>query len=320
MHFYFNVSRMAQVADFGGGIRTKTQPPPHTRDRVISGLADRQHGVVAHWQLQRLGLSRDVIERSALAGRLHRIHVGVYAVGHRAVRQEGRWLAAVLACGPEALLSYRSAGANFAIRPSARGRIDVTVPARGRRQRAGIHIHSARHLDPADITSHRGIPTTSLARTLLDLATFLPSTQLDRAIEAAERLELFDLRSIEDVLARSNGHRGAGRLRRVLDDYRHVDIRSELEGRFLALCREGDLPLPATNVLIEGFLVDAVWREQKLIVELDGYRFHRTRAAFERDRRRDAVLAVAGYRTVRITHLMLDRESTRVVEVLRALL
>jgi predicted transcriptional regulator of viral defense system len=286
----------------------------------MAALAAQQHGVIAVRQLHELGIGRGAVRRRIETARLHRLYVGVYAVGHRAVRREGRWLAAVLACGPEARLSYRSAGANFAIRPSARERIDVTVPSRGRRQRPGIQIHSARHLDPADVTEHRGIPTTSLARTLLDLATFLSLTQLDRAIEAAERLERFDLRAIDDVLARSNGHRGAERLRRALGDYHHDDVRSDLEAHFLELCREADLPLPATNILIEGFLVDAVWREQKPVVELDGYRFHRTRSAFERDRRRDAMLALAGYRMVRVTHLMLERESGRVAEALRALL
>ena len=229
-------------------------------------------------------------------------------------------MAAVLACGPGAALSHHSAGANFAIRPTARDRVDVTVPSRGRRQRAGIHIHCVRRLDPADVTKHRGIPTTSVARTLLDLAEVLPSTQLDRAREAAARLELLDIRSIEDVLARSNGHRGAGRLRRTLADNHDADVRSDLEARFLDLCREAGLPLPATNVLVEGFLVDALWRNERLIVELDGYAYHRTRAAFERDRRRDATLTTAGYRILRFTHLMLERERARVVATLRSFL
>jgi very-short-patch-repair endonuclease len=112
------------------------------------------------------------------------------------------------------------------------------------------------------------------------------------------------MRSIEAVLARSNGHRGTGRLRRALADHHEADLRSDLEARFLNLCRDAGLPLPATNALVEGFLVDAVWKEQRLIVELDGYEFHRTRAAFERDRHRDALLTIAGYRILRFTHLM----------------
>jgi very-short-patch-repair endonuclease len=177
-----------------------------------------------------------------------------------------------------------------------------------------------RHLDPADVTEHRGIPTTSVARTLLDLAEVIPFTQLNRALEAAERQELLDMRSIEDLLARSNGRRGTGRLRRALADHHDADLRSDLEARFLDLCRDAGLPLPATNVLVEGFLVDAVWREQRLIVELDGYEFHRTRAAFERDRRRDGILVGSGYRVLRFTHLMVERDPDHVVAPLRSFL
>jgi very-short-patch-repair endonuclease len=148
----------------------------------------------------------------------------------------------------------------------------------------------------------------------------LPPTQLGRAIEAAERLELFDLRSIDDVLARPNGHRGRGQLRRALAHHHDADVRSDLEARFLELCREAGLPLPATNVLVAGFLVDAVWKEHRLVVELDGYEFHRTRAAFERDRRRDAILGVEGYRILRFTHLTVKRDPGYVVATLRSFL
>jgi Protein of unknown function (DUF559) len=290
-------------------------------ERAIAELARRQHGVVAHRQLIALGLGPDAIQHRIAVGRLNRIHLGVYAVGHTAPSREGRWMAAVLACGRGAALSHHSAAALWGIRESGRARVDVTVPARGRRPRRGIHLHCPRRIEPRDATARNGIPVTTPARTLFDLAAILSSTQLHRAFEAAERLELLNLAAIEDALARSRGRRGLRALKAVAEAYTPApDVRSEAECLLVDLCRRSGLPLPATNVLVEGLLVDAFWPRHGLIVEVDGYEFHHTRQAFERDRERDAVLTLGGYRVIRVTCRRLLRKPAAVADTIRSLL
>ncbi|MEK6277465.1 MAG: type IV toxin-antitoxin system AbiEi family antitoxin domain-containing protein [Actinomycetota bacterium] len=291
-------------------VATPGAESPGTVDRTLARLAERQHGVVARRQLFALGLGPRTIERRIARERLHRIHRGVYAVGHRSLSAHGHWLAAVLAAGPGAVLSHRSAAALWELRPAAGSRIDVTVRARARRSRPRIAIHVTRDLRDRDRVQRAGIPVTSVARTLLDLGGMLSEAQLARAVEEAERLDRLDLRAIDDVCLRGRGRRGLGALLGVLAD--HSDpvplTRSELERAFLDLCHEHRLPLPRVNHFIAGFEVDAVWLGQRLVVELDGYAFHRTRGAFERDRARDAALLLAGYRVLRFTHRRLERE------------
>jgi very-short-patch-repair endonuclease len=291
-------------------------------DRALASLAGCQHGVVARRQLLALGLRHRTIERRIARGRLHRIHRGVYAVGHRSLSAQGRWLAAVLAVGPDAVLSHRSAAALWELRPAAGARVDVTVPGRARRRRQGVAIHVTRELRDRDCAQREGIPVTSVARTLLDLAGVFPEPQLSRAFEQAERTGQLDLRAVEDVCLRGRGRRGLGALLRVLADQRGPApaIRSELERIFLDLCREHRVPQPRINDFVVGFEVDAVWLRQRLVVELDGYDFHRTRAAFERDRARDTALQLAGYRVLRFTHRRLRQEPATIAETLRALL
>jgi hypothetical protein len=166
-----------------------------------------------------------------------------------------------------------------------------------------------------------GIAVTSVARTLLDIAAVVQPRQLERAVEQAERLAVFDLRAVERLMDRSRGRAGMSLLRAVIRLYLEpAPTRSELERRFLELCRHADLPPPATNVVVAGFEVDVVWHEQKLIVELDGHAFHRTRAAFERDRMRDAKLQLAGYRVYRVTYHQLESDAEEVIETVRSLL
>jgi predicted transcriptional regulator of viral defense system len=221
-------------------------------DREITALARRQHGVVAAHQLRALGVSATQVSSRARDGLLRRLHRGVYAVGE--IGQKGAWLAAVLACGRGALLSYRDAAALCELRVTNRRKIDVTVPVH-RRPRRGIDIHVTRRLHPHDRTVIDGIPVTSLARTLLDLAELVPYTQLQRAYEEAERLRVLDVRAIHDLLERSNGRRGVAALRSLLgyDPTAATDSRSELESRFLDLVREAGLPLPQVNTMVEGF-------------------------------------------------------------------
>jgi very-short-patch-repair endonuclease len=302
-------------------IAGKTASAPAV-DRTLAGIAERQHGVVERAQLLALGLGPRTIERRLAAGRLHRLHRGVYAVGHRSLTVQGRWLAAVLALGPDAVLSHRSAAALWELRPAGGRRIDVTVPGHGRHSRPRIAVHVARELPDRDRAMRAGIPVTSVARTLLDLAGVVPETQLARVFEEAERLELVDLRAVEDVCLRGRGRRGVGTLPRVLAEQNGLlpMTRSELERHFLAICREHGLPTPRVNCPVSGFEVDALWPRERLIVELDGYAFHRTRGAFERDRARDTALQLAGYRVLRFTHRRLQREPAEVAAALRALL
>jgi hypothetical protein len=176
-------------------------------------------------------------------------------------------------------------------------------------------------MHPHDLAVRDGIPVTSVARTLLDLAEIMDRRGLERMFEEAERTRLLDLRAVEQACARGHGRRG---LKPILSHLRTLgpapETRSELERRFVALCRELALPLPEVNALVAGFEVDAVWNDRGLVVELDGYEYHGTRLAFERDRARDAALQVAGYRVVRVTYRRLAEEPEKVAETVRGLL
>jgi hypothetical protein len=295
-------------------------------DHAIAELAKGQHGVVALWQLVALGLSARAVRARVAAGRLHRIHRGVYAVGHALLSARGRWTAAVLACGRGAVLSHRSAAALQDLRPSASTSIEVVVPRRRSSSPTGIVVRCRSGLADADMTVAHDIPCTSFARTALDLAAVLDDVGVEKVCDRAEQLRLFDLRAIEDVLTRNPGARGAGRLRRVLTRLHPQGPRTrlELERRFLRLCRLARLPIPLVNEWVQldgpGFLGDFVWPRERLIVETDGSETHLTRRAFEDDRRRDQLLAVAGYRTLRFTWRQVTAEPERVARTVGAVL
>jgi very-short-patch-repair endonuclease len=289
-------------------------------DREIAQLAERQHGVIATRQLAELGLTQRAVSHRAAAGRLHRIHRGVYAVGHPVLPRYARWMAAVLAAGPDAALSHASAAALWEIRPSGATRIDVSVRTRGGRQQAGLRIHRATTLRSNELTHRHHIPVTTPARTVLDLASSLPRRALERALDQAEVLELFDLRALRNVVDAHRGERGARALATALEDH-HAGTtvtRSTLEEAFLALCAAHALERPQTNVRVCSLEVDFLFAAQRLVVEADSWQFHRTRQAFERDRQRDAILACAGYRTLRITHCQLTRRPNEVLAALRS--
>jgi hypothetical protein len=301
----------------------RTGPP---KEAAIWALAERQHGVLSVQQFEALGVSKSGVRSRVAAGRLRRVHRGVYRVGPGALDARGRWMAAVLAAGPGAVLSHRSAAALWGVLDDARARADVTVPLTRRRSRAGVAVHESSSLPRKDVATVDGIPCTSLARTFLDLAEAVPKRHLDRAIEQAEVLGLFDGRAIADVLDRANGRRGAGRLRRAIAPASHPALTaSELEERFLELCRRSGVPRPAVNAWIATdenghLMVDFLWRAERLVVETDGWAFHRSRAAFERDRRRDQVLELAGYRVLRFTWRQVARDPARVEQLLGRLL
>ena len=274
---------------------------PHPGDREIAKLAERQHGVVALWQLIALGFEPDAVEARVRRGRLHRLHRGVFAVGHRRLDWRGVLIAAVLAYGPEAVLSHRSAARLWGIRPDNRPRVDVTVPARGLRSRKGIQVHCVRELDARDIGRIDG--------------------HVIKALTEAERQQIIDLRALRALMERSPGRRGQRPLREILADaVIEPETREEFEHRFLQFCHEASLPRPKVNTDVEGYEVDALWRHAKLVVELDSWEFHQHRKAFEDDRERDAVLLLTGYRVVRVTWRQLTRDPRKLEDRLKALL
>jgi hypothetical protein len=238
-------------------------------------------------------------------GALHPLHAGrVYAVAGNPLTTKGKYLAAVMACGTGARLSHRAAADLWGIRP-ALCRSEVSVPAVAR-EVSGIRIHRTRILDPRDFTVLDGIPVTSIARTLLDLAAILRPPDLETTIDRAERQGLFDLNAVVDVIERGRGKRGTQALRRILQTYESSTQKSELERAFKHLLEPAtDIPAPSFNALIEGEAgtheIDALWEDHKLAVQLDGFEFHRTRRDREKDALSDGDLELAGYRVMRLT-------------------
>jgi hypothetical protein len=267
---------------------------------------------VSRPQLRAIGFDDPAIARRVRAGRLHRIHLGVYAVGHTVPNRNARYLAAVLAAGDGAALSHRSAAILWGIHRSDAARIDVTVPRTcGFRSTKAIAVHRPR-LPPA-VTTHAGIRVTTPGRTLQDLAIAVPRRTLEKAAEMAEALRL-------DVTLDPD-HPGAARLARVLERHDlHSTTRSLLEDDFLALCERHGIPRPLVNTYVEGLEVDFVWPNERLIVETDSRTYHGTAEAFERDRARDARLKAAGWRVVRFTRRQVHLEDDSVAELVRLLL
>lgn len=268
------------------------------RDEKVAEVARRQHGAISSQQLHEAGLSRDAVLERRRAGRLHALHRGVYAVGHVAPSQERRWMAAVLALGNSAVLSHRSAAALWELIPSTDEPVDVSLSSRGgRRRRQGIRIHRPESLTPQETTRRHGIPITTPARTLLDLQKVAPAHELRRAVRQADFLGL-----------------------QVGPDIEVDKTRSELERKFLQLCRRHRVPAPSVNMRIEALTVDFCWVEQKVIVETDGYRAHRGRTAFEDDRARDLQLRGLGYEVIRLSYRQVFERSAEVSGVLQAAL
>lgn len=291
----------------------------------IAELAERQHGLVARRQLERLGLGREAIEVRLRRGRLWRLRPGIYAVGHRPVTLRSRWMAAVLSCGPEAVLSHRSAAALWGLRGPSGGEIEVTSPSKSRSP-AGVRRHAAT-LRSDEVTTRYGIPVTTAPRTIFDLAGTLRALAVEQSLRQAERLRLFDALSLEDLLGRHPRHRGNKIVRECLRRLRELPggvTREELEARFLAFLGDHGMPRPRLNAWLtvgsNGYEVDCLWPAQRTIVELDGYATHGTRSAFESDRERDRKLAVAGFRSIRVTWRQLHDDPEAVAADLRGLL
>lgn len=286
----------------------------------LASVARRQHGVVGRGQLRGLGYSDGATDRAIAAGRLHRVHRGVYAVGHVSLSPHGRCHAAILACGPEALLSHTSAAWLWGLLPTLASPVEVGLPWRGRGRR-DIRVHHLPALREADHGRSEGLPATAVPRTLLDLASTLPRRGLEKALDRAERLGIFDLGAIDHLLTRAGKHPGIGNLRHALGPHREPAFtQSGLERRFLQLVRKAGLPMPAANVFVAGFQLDMYWEQERFAVELDGYEFHRSRTSFESDRRRQEELKLAGIEMVRFTARRVVDEPRAVVGRLSLLL
>lgn len=291
-------------------------------DRLIADLAARQHGVVARYQLLELGVLSDAIRRRVQAKRLVPIHPGVFAVGHSKLTRYGWWMAAVLACGPGAVLSHQSAAALHGLLGYAGSRVHISSVSQRGRNINRIRLHIVRNLDRADTTMLQGIPVTTIHRTLLDLAETVPPNRLRHAFEQAEKRELFDRNEMQRTVERNPGRHGLKTLLPLLQSSAGPppDTRSPREDDFVDLCRDHGLPMPHTNVVIEGITVDARFPGTKLIVEIDAYGTHGSRSQFEEDRRRDTILQLAGYTVLRITDRRMLTEAILVVADIRAAL
>lgn len=272
------------------------------RDAALARLAGRQHGVVSVHQLRAGGLTSSAIGDRLVAGRLHRIHRGVYAVGHPGLSDLGRWMGAVLACGSNAVLSHRSAGQLWRMLPTESigdhgdaPMVHVIVPGEGRHQ-PGIRVHRSKTLAREVVTLRHGIPVTKPARTLEDLRRTFPRSVFAAALRQAEFLRLPIARVVED------------------------HTRSELEARFLGLVRRHRLPHPEVNARLDRFVVDFLWRPEGLVVEVDGWESHGTRSAFEDDRARDARLKLLGLDVLRFTWRQLENDTPDVARTIRRLL
>jgi very-short-patch-repair endonuclease len=266
-----------------------------------------------------LGFTHDAIRRRLEARRLRRLHSGVYAVGHWALTPKSRDLAAVFACGPRALLSHRSAARRHGLLNSSGHGVDVTA-GRGCKPKPGITVHTARSIHPDDRAEIDGIPVTSVARTIVDLAGQLDDRRLTAVVNEAEVRRLFDLRAIEAVLERRRGAKGGRRVRRVLANYTEPPGYSatKAEALFQSLCKQYALPRPQ-RVSKVGYELDFYWPDARLAVEVDGRAFHATRRAFQEDRERDRLLATEGIQVARVTWRDLTREPERLARQLEAI-
>jgi len=298
--------------------------PSVAGDRAIARIAELQHGLVTLEQLAETGISASATRKRVERGRLHAVHEGVYAVGHPLLGREGRFMAAVLACGDGAVLSHGSAAELWGLIPPMRRKVDVTAPNRRGRMPTGIAGHRDGTLRAGDRTELRRIPCTTVARTLLDLAGFMPIWELRKAIAEAEILGLLRVPEVRALIRRCRGRRGVARLRLLIDELDPLTkrTRSELERMFLALCRRAGLPRPEVNVPLEvaGLRLkpDFLWRDARLIIEADSRKFHGTASAFELDRQREQRFFAAGWQVVRCTWRQVERNPHELIRLLRA--
>jgi predicted transcriptional regulator of viral defense system len=285
-------------------------------DSQLADLAARQHAVVTRAQLLGIGFSDDAIASRVRAGWLVRVHPGVLAVGRQPLTLPGRFLAAVFSAGEGAVLSHLGAAVLWNLLPERGPRVDVTVPGGARKGGRTVIVHRS-PLGEHEVSTMDGIPVTTPARTVLDLAAVVSRRELERAMDEAAYLRL-DLSGLEP----QQGRRGSAAISRVLAEHQAGTTltRSRMEELMLALCDRFELPRPLCNFEVEGYTVDFVWPQARLIVETDGWRAHGTRRAFETDRRRDAHLIAVGWRPMRLTWNRLTKEPLEVAGQLKELL
>jgi hypothetical protein len=298
---------------------------------ALAALANAQHAVFGLDQLRALGLNARAIQKRADAGRFHRIHKTVYSlVPKTLLKREGLYMAAVLACGPGAVLSHRSAARLHGLRDWGHTKIEVTVPGRSARTHPGVAVHRSTTLTDADAdaTVVDGIPVTSVHRTLFDVAALVTQRQLERAFDQAEILEALDLNAINDQLARNPTRPGAKKVRKVLAEHYigSTPTWSENEEALLEITRRLGIPDPETNkfiVLNDGgppIRVDFVWSDERVILEADSDKWHRSRQRFEIDRERDQRLTAAGWKVIRTTWRQMKQRPDDLSAVLLKLL
>jgi very-short-patch-repair endonuclease len=281
-------------------------------------LAERQHWAISRAQLLALGLSADAIKHRLGDGRIHRWQWrGVYAVGRRDLSRQGRWMAALLACGPEAVLSHESAAALWGVIPYCPGPIDVSLPLRVVRRRPGIRAHRRMEVLGDHLGLRDRIPVTDIACTLVDLSARVRRRTLERAVNEADKRDLIDPEALRNALDSFGSHPGVRGLRELLDrrTFRLTD--SELESRLLRIAERAGLGVPETGAWVNGFKVDFYWPALNLVVEADGLRYHRTPAQQERDRVRDQAHLAAGLTPLRFTHGQVRFEPVHVEMTLR---
>ena len=279
---------------------------------------DRQHGVVTRRQLLEAGFTGKAIQHRVAIGRLYRIRRGVYAVGRAQLTQHGRWMAAVLSCGPEAALSHVSAGALWEICPSHSGPIHISSLAQGTRRQPGIVLHRRSTLGPEEVTRHHGIPVTTPITTVVDMATCLTPRRLEAAINEADKRDLVDPETLRAALDGMTRRAGIPAVKQVLDRHTFALTDSELERRFLVVVRSAGLPAPQTGRRVNGFKVDFFWPDLGLVVETDGLRYHRTPAQQAKDRLRDQAHSAAGLTPLRFTAAQVTHQPAQVEGTLRA--
>jgi very-short-patch-repair endonuclease len=301
----------------------------HCPDRAAAVQASRRHGVIGDGELRAVGMGQDAVDYRVKTGRLFPMHRGVYLLGHTAAPPLAWESAAVLACGAGAVVSHRSAGHLWKLlprpgrsrpRPHELGRrhdVDITIAGRDCGQRPGIRLHRVVALDPRDVRTIDGIPVTSPARTILDLAPLLAPRELEQAVAEGYARRLANRSTLVALLARYPRRRGSRRLRTIIDvDAKPARTRSAAEERLLEVIRTARLSPPETNARVGPYEVDFVWRDRRLIVEVDGYAFHSPRPKFERDRERDASLTTQGWRVIRVTWRQVRDSPERTIAVL----